>query len=104
MNLTDKAKEDFLQYYWDNHIFPLNMTFCERSDIGDFFDTIKPLLQNAFIIEWFDSVGIFIVVRRTKYHFYSDVRNKELGLMSQTDYLKSSIEAIKKANVIYNNL
>ena len=60
--LTDKAKQEFLEYYWNNKIKPLKISNCKRVDLEDFFYSFSDLFQNALIIDWFDSVGISINV------------------------------------------
>jgi len=60
MRLTDKCKEDFLNYYWNSKIKPLSI--CTKEDLESFFDSIYEIYQNALIIEFFDSVGIYISI------------------------------------------
>lgn len=62
--LNGKAKELFLEYYWQTKIKPLPMTICKREDLAEFFETVAELFQHALIIEWLDSVGVFISINR----------------------------------------
>jgi len=72
----------------------------------DEFMELPELFQNALIIEFFDSVGIYILPLWNKQYWYSDIRNKKYYLLSQTDYFNSRTEAtneaIIKANDLYN--
>lgn len=98
MILTGKAKDDFLNYYWENHINNLPMTICKRNDLEGFFESISELFQNALIIEWLDTKKyrgrpLFTKIFDFFYKF-------KLDSQSQFDIW---IQAIKKANEIYNN-
>lgn len=96
MILTGKAKEDFLNQFWGQ--FPKD-----------------ELLQNAYIIEWFDSVGIYIQPKRFThclefqdwYFIITDKKgihlNNFLENRIKIDSRQQATEqAIIKANEIYN--
>ena len=87
MILTGKAKEDFSYNY--------NM-----SDFNGYSET----LQNALIIEWFDSVGIYITSDYFELNkgFYSEILNENFEIVKPTRP-EALTEAIKKANEIYNS-
>jgi len=91
MKLTGKCREEFEYKY--------NMSN---------FNELDETLQNARLIEFFDSVGIYILPLWNKQYWYSDIRNEKYYLLSQTDYfdsrLKATNAAIIKANQIYNDL
>lgn len=76
MKLTGKCKEEFLKH-------------CKQSET--FMDTYADVYLNALIIEFFDSVGIWNKV-------FFEVYEKRIG-----NYFESQIQAIEKANEIYNN-
>ena len=96
MILTGKAKEDFSYNY--------NM-----SNFNGYSET----LQNALIIEWFDSVGIYISINYVDFYdelrndkgFEACVTNKGLSVMfrSVSSRQEATLQAIKKANEIYNS-
>lgn len=119
MVLTDKCKEDFLikVYYQEDtnqasdesikeKLFYHSQKWIERQD---------ERLINALIIEFFDSVGIYIEIQKQTRNYegenivyflsfieeenIKDVNNDYLFLTRQ----ESTEEAIKKANEIYNN-
>lgn len=96
MDLTDKAREDFLNWY-------------EVSDYGSSIDRINITFKNALIIEWFDSIGIYIITNYScgdfdyevkdytsqnscKIHFNSNFESRQ----------EATKQAIIKANKIYN--
>lgn len=90
MILTEKALEDFRYKY--------NMSnFNEYSEV----------LQNALIIEFFDSVGIYIDIR---IEFNDSFVLKTFDSYAEDDYVgnfsnrqDATIQAIKKANDLYNS-
>lgn len=107
MILTGKAKEDFLEYY-NNHSIKYLLSWTD-------FDDLPLVVKNALIIEWLDSVGIYI---NTTYEEFEDIQVKKLPVLVKTWIVwvneellidfnsrqEATDEAIKKANEIYNNL
>ena len=88
MILTNKAKEDFKEWVFENYYFQdLNVLY--------------PLhLIDALIIEWFDSVGIYIEIIRNEGSFDYVVGERwDYGFDTRQD---ATTQAIKKANEIYN--
>ena len=108
MILTGKAKEDFLE--WLNK----EMYYLGRNNFEDRDNNIEDLsdnFQNALIIEWFDSVGIFVSINYVD--FYNEIRNDKgfeayvtkgisVKFRSVSSRQEATIQAIKKANEIYN--
>ena len=103
MILTGKAKEDFYKYI----------------NIEDYklFDYVRKkyaneIVLNALIIEWFDSVGIYISINYVDFYdefrnntgFETYVTNKGLSVKfrSVSSRQEATVQAIKKANEIYN--
>ena len=94
MILTGKAKEDFYKYI----------------NIEDYklFDYVRKkyaneIVLNALIIEWFDSVGIYITSDYFELNkgFYSEILNSNFAIVKPTRQ-EALTEAIKKANEYYN--
>lgn len=96
MILTDKAKEDFKEWVFENYYFQdLNVLY--------------PLhLVDTLIIEWFDSIGIYIEI------YYSRILGDKFlcivnteanyNLTSYQDSRQQATEqAITKANILYND-
>lgn len=95
MILTGKAKEDFIN--WKNKNYE-NEYYCT-------FSSMPKQSQNALIIEWFDSVGIYISILtqendRKERRFTSDINEQEF--ISCKTRQQATEESIKKANEIYN--
>ena len=98
MILTGKAKEDFIKTKIGNEI--------------SLFESMLPIYRNALIIEWFDSVGIYISINYVDFYdelrnntgFETYVTNKGLSVKfrSVSSRQEATIQAIKKANEIYN--
>ena len=103
MILTGKAKEDFYRYI----------------NIEDYklFDYVRKkyaneIVLNALLIEWFDSVGIYISINYVDFYdefrnntgFETYVTNKGLSVKFRSVSIRqeATIQAIKKANEIYN--
>ena len=104
MILTGKAKEDFYRYI----------------NIEDYklFDYVRKkyaneIVLNALIIEWFDSVGIYISINYVDFYdefrnntgFETYVTNKGLSVKFRSVSIRQEAikQAIKKANEIYNS-
>lgn len=105
MILTGKAKEDFVK--WLNK----EMYYLGRHNFEDRDNNIEDLsdnFQNTLIIEWFDSVGVYInssglTLSKT---FISDVsvnNNCEYNYDGFRTRKEAIEQAIKKANEIYNS-
>lgn len=89
MILTNKAKEDFKEWVFENYYFQdLNVLY--------------PLhLVDTLIIEWFDSVGIYIeIIRNEGYFDYVVMEEWDYGFETRQEAI---IQAIKKANDLYNS-
>lgn len=101
MILTDKAKQEFILWYL-------------KSEYNFAFDGLPNNLQNALIIEWFDSVGITVDVmpilqNPLKYMPNTFWLEKEYSMNDEGfEYLntrqEATIKAIEKANEIFNNI
>ena len=89
MTLTGKAKEDFIKTKIGNEI--------------SLFESMLPIYRNALIIEWFDSVGIYITSDYFELNkeFYSEILDSNFAIVKPTRQ-EALTEAIKKANEIYN--
>lgn len=100
MILTGKAKEDFLKW-------------CKQD--ANWLQTYEDIFLFSLIIEWFDSVGIYIELSRftsgLKFEFWhytiSDTRgvhlNNHMGNTVKEDSRhEATKQAIIKANEIYN--
>ena len=94
MILNGKAKEDFYKYL----------------NIKDYklFDYVRKkyaneIVSNALIIEWFDSVGIYITSDYFELNngFYSEILDSNFEIIKPTRQ-EALTEAIKKTNEIYN--
>ena len=112
MILTGKTKEDFEIWLHSNDVL-IKEGIYDDTYLTDVFEELPLNLQYASIIEWFDSVVVYI---NTTYEEYEDIQVKNFpvkiktwsvwinellleGFNSRQDALT---EAIKKANEIYN--
>ena len=107
MILTGKAKEDFENYVLNENLGHdsevLISVYNQETLFIDYKDVKKPLL-NALIIEWFDSVGIYITSDYFELNkgFYSEILESNFEIIKPTRQ-EALAEAIKKANEIYNS-
>ena len=93
MILTGKAKEDFIKTKIGNEI--------------SLFESMLPIYSNALIIDFFDSVGIYIEVIKEDFGFAfnlhkGDWKNPIESIGHWEKRNEATIEGIKKANEIYN--
>jgi hypothetical protein len=103
--LTGKAKHDFLEYYWENYISKsrfLNL----QSETEAFFNSLYPIFQSALVVEWLDSVEIYI---HSFPRFYKLIKYKgkscDIEIESEKYFENrtlANLSAIKKAVKIYN--
>lgn len=96
MKLTGKAKEDFNKWVYDN-------------DECYFTDASMKLYQHALIIEWFDSLGIYIEPFNEFGDFgFSIHKGDYKNPIESIGHWKTRQEAIEqaiiKANEIYNGV
>lgn len=108
--LSGKCKEEFFEWYFNTYL--KKNKFCLIKDVEVFFSSIELVIQNALIIESFDSVGIYIDVEffRTNLkgepEFVSSTTDEWNGLQPLRIQFKSrqqaAEKAIEKANEIRN--
>lgn len=98
MILTGICKEKFLEWISLNNLFTIE-------DREKYFNSLSELFQNALIIEFFDSVGIYIDIR---IEFNDSFVLKTFDSYAEDDYVgnfsnrqEATIQAIKKANDLY---
>ena len=107
MILTGKAKEDFENYVLNKelgHDSEVLISVYNQETLFINYNNVKETLLNALIIEWFDSVGIIITSDYFELNkgFYSEILNENFEIIKPTRQ-EALVEAIKKANEIYNN-
>ena len=100
MVLTGKAKEEFFNWLDNQGVNGIDISNWEFEK----FQLLSNVSQNASIIEWFDSVGIYITTDYLELNrgFYSEILNENFEIVKPTRQLALT-EAIKKANEIYNS-
>ena len=107
MLLTNKAKEDFENYVLNKnlgHDSEVLISVYNQETLFIDYKDVKKTLLNALIIEWFDSVGIYITSDYFELNkgFYSEILNENFEIVKPTRQ-EALTEAIKKANEIYNS-
>ena len=103
MILTGETKEDFERWLHSNDVL-IKEGIYDDTYLTDVFEELPLNLQYASIIEWFDSVGIYITSDYLELNkgFYSEILNENFEIVKPTRQ-EALTEAIKKANEIYNN-
>ena len=99
MILTGKAKEEFFNWLDNQGVNGINISNWEFEK----FHLLSNVSQNSLIIEWFDSVGIYITSDYFELNkgFYSEILDSNFEIVKLTRQ-EAFTEAIKKANEIYN--
>ena len=101
MILTGKAKESFIDY-----LDKTNQIKIEKGILNLHWQDLPEKYKNALIIEWFDSVGIYVNAELDYLHlvWFPTINNnwnfEEHEFETRQEATK---EAIKKANEIYNS-
>ena len=106
MLLTNKAKEDFENYILNEnlrHDSEVLISVYNQETLFIDYKDVKKTLLNALIIEWFDSVGIYITSDYLELNkgFFSEILDNNFAIVKPTRQ-EALTEAIKKANEIYN--
>ena len=93
MILTGKAKLDFEKWLDKQNVAPYKVMFYD----------IPIVVQIAYLIEWFDSVGIIITSDYFELNkgYYSEILDSNFAIVKPTRQ-EALTEAIKKANEYYN--
>ena len=112
MILTGETKEDFERWLHSNDVL-IKDGIYDDTYLTDVFEELPLNLQYASIIEWFDSVGIYISINYVDFYdelrnntgFETYVTNKGLSVKfrSVSSRQEATLQAIKKANEIYNS-
>ena len=102
MILTGETKLDFERWLHSNDVL-IKDGIYDDTYLTDVFDKLPLNLQYASIIEWFDSVGIYITSDYFELNngFYSEILDSNFAIVKPTRQ-EALTEAIKKANEIYN--
>ena len=97
--LTGKCKITFLKWLK----IRVNSTLHEIDKIEFWFNLQDESFKITLIIEWFDSIGIYITSDYFELNkgFYSEILNENFAIVKPTRR-EALTEAIKKANEIYN--
>ena len=97
MILNGKAKEDFLTK------MSVLTEIKDKKDLEEYFMKISDLIKNAYYIDFFDSVGIYITSDYFELNngFYSEILDSNFAIIKSTRQ-EALTEAIKKANEYYN--
>ncbi len=126
MILTYKAQSDFWKWYLlpetlKSHKLDSMFKYSNGNAIKVNFLAESKVCQNALIIEWFDSVGIHVIVSPYSYAYLfangADLIENDSTwsyfIYKGTKYISDGVDfenrteattkAIKRANVIYNN-
>ena len=106
MILTGKTKEDFENYVLNKnlgHDSEVLISVYNQETLFIDYKDVKKTLLNALIIEWFDSVGIYITSDYFELNkgFYSEILDSNFEIIKPTRQ-EALTEAIKKANEYYN--
>lgn len=99
MKLTGKAKDDFLEWYVN--VFKKAKTYNLARFYKLQFASNDNAYKNAIIVEWFDSVGIYVNSIRYNGNDWFAICGKQFP-KKYTSRREATNKAIEKANQIYN--
>ncbi len=102
--LIGKAKEDFENYVLNKnlgHDSEVLISVYNQETLFIDYKDVKKTLLNALIIEWFDSVGIYINALRYNKQWWKAIAEYEYARIFNSRQ-EALTKAIKKANKIYN--
>jgi len=109
--LTDKCKIEFEKFCELNKIgYVSNGSFYVKFDIcGILLQNLSLTVQHALIIEFFDSVGICVLIERSSGGFWYLIKEEKEALYSVSTQetesetrQEASNSAIEKANQLFN--
>jgi hypothetical protein len=107
--ISDKCKLDFEKWFWDYSNKKERQNISKESFMDWFYNT-DVIIQNAYLIEWFDVVGLNIYTK-PRFHygglsFEGIIDRMEISKI-ENEYFKTRTEAFLKAielaNVFYND-
>lgn len=104
MILTGKTKEDFEKCLKKQPFSNFNNYTKHIIIHNKVYTDLNELFINALIIEWFDSVGYIIIIGHNSLikKFYYCIEKIFYDCGTQSTRQEATIEAIKKANELYN--
>lgn len=110
--LTGKAKSDFEKWYWNDWLTGSDRDYYEKDEVIENSWKAEKLFLFSLIIEWFDSVGAYIYLRRddvAQRGFNWSIESKRYGFHNLHNHAfyfdrnQATEQAIIKANEIYNS-
>lgn len=110
--LTGKAKSDFEKWYWNDWLTGSDRDYHEKDEVIENSWKAEKLFLFPLIIEWLDSVGIYVDVE----FFRKDIKDEAKFVSGTTDCKngfrtlgkefnsrqQATEQAIIRANEIYN--
>lgn len=109
--LKGQAKEDFEKWLRRTELineFTL-LPWIKDKNIGIQFYSLPFSMQHGVLVDWFDSVGIYISISHNEVNrkYYYDISTKPMSndITTYSIYTRTQArqKAIEKANEIYNN-
>ena len=106
--LTGKAKSDFEKWYWNDWLTGSDRDYYEKDEVIENSWKVEKLFLFPLIIEWFDSVGVYVYVEPSIPIGWENPDCFIFKVGTDTNRLKlpnrqqATEEAIVKANEIYN--
>lgn len=116
--ITDKTLIAFEKWFYENHGKCSKkyeeLLHWQKSEIMDWIFNACDTIQHAFLIEFFDSVGVYIEIGGYKphlvkkpadywYNIHQENTNPKPNNQSFTSRQEATEQAIIKANEIFNN-
>lgn len=100
--LKGKAKEELEKWLLTDLDYVL-IDDCLSLDRYNLFEHLTPSMKYGVLVDWFDSVGIYIEIYGLDNKFISFVNDSSIHNEWDLTRIQARQKAIEKANEIYNN-
>lgn len=103
MKLTGKCKVDFKKWLLCSTVYGEHEYHLDE-DLLSHFENLKTSMKYGVYVDFFDSVGIYIIISRDSGWYDVDIAGEWTSTTTQDNRTEARIVAIEKANEIYNKI
>ena len=103
MKLTGKCKVDFEKWLLYCGVYG-GYEYHLDEDLVSHFENLKTSMQYGVYVDFFDSVGIYIIISRDSGWYDVDIAGEWTSTTTQDNRTEARTLAIEKANEIYNKI
>ena len=103
MKLTGKCKVDFEKWLLYCGVYG-EYEYHLDEDLVSHFENLKTSMQYGVYVDFFDSVGIYIIISRDSGWYDVDIAGEWTSTTTQDNRTEARTLAIEQANEIYNKI